>query len=284
VLQGGTPVAGNPFAMSLSGAPSYATGAVFATDVALPTGRDYRYWFTAGDTNAPATGAPTTPQSGPVVNTAPTLTFSPEAGHGNDGVSPDTAAVGSLFVFRCIYKDADGDEPTAVRCHVLQGGAPVAGSPFDLTAPSPTACTAGRAYEITRQLSAAATYSYRFEASDGLAAASGVATAAKSGPVVTAVGPLVSGLTAQQLRPDAVEVRWRQAGAAAVNIEVLNQAGRTVAHVCRNVQYESGEVSAQWSRRLPSGAPAPAGTYVLVLEAVAADGARWRAMAPLPLR
>jgi len=85
-------------------------------------------------------------------------------------------------------------------------------------------------------------------------------------------------------RPDAVEVRWRQAGPADVSIDIVSLAGRTAARACRNVLTEAGDVSVRWSRRLPGGALAPAGSYVPVLEAIATEGTRRRVMAPLPLR
>jgi hypothetical protein len=110
------------------------------------------------------------------------------------------------------------------------------------------------------------------------------ATALKGGLTVSAVGPLVCGLVAQQVRADLVEGRWRQAAAGTVSLDIRNLAGRTVARVCRNLSTEAGDAVAQWPRTLPNGTAAPAGSHLLVLAASASNGTRWQAMAPLPLR
>ncbi len=71
VLQGGTPIPGSPFAMTLaSGTP--ATGAIYTFATILPAG-SYSHRFEAADTGgAPATGPPTSSQSGPTVSTVGT--------------------------------------------------------------------------------------------------------------------------------------------------------------------------------------------------------------------
>ena len=284
VLDGTTPVDGSPFIMALVGSATYDSGAIFARDVALPVGRNYCYWFAAADATQAATGAPTSPQSGPIVNTAPTLTYSTETGYGTDGVAPNTGPAGTAFVFRCVYTDADGDEPTAVRCRIKYSGVEIAGSPFAMTAVGESAPAEGRTYELTWTLGDAGSYSTVFEADDGVSAATGAATQELAGPSVTLVGPLIVGLTVLQVRSDLVQAQWRQSAPGEVSIDIRNLAGRTVARVCRNVAYSSGDAIAQWPRTLSSGVRAPGGTYLLVLEAAAADGTRWRAMAPLPLR
>lgn len=284
LARGGTEISGSPFAMTLQGAPSYATGALFGHDLTLPAGRDYRCWFSASDGQALATGAPTQPQDRPLVTTQPTLTFTGQPGYQGDGVQPDGAPAGTTFTFRCTYTDADDDEPARLVCHILHEGTPLAGSPFLMEAQSTSAPSAGRIYQVRHALSLTGAHSYRFEGTDGVRKAIGPAAQAMAGPVVTATAPAALALTAAPLGAGGVRVQWRLTAPAAIDLQVRNLAGRTVADLCRSEPYGAGPAAATWSRKLATGAAAPAGRYLLVLQARTADGLCRQVVLPLLLR
>lgn len=280
----GAEIAGSPFAMTLQGDPTYAAGALFAHDLTLPAGRDYRCWFSASDGGLPATGVPTYPQSRPIVTTQPTLTFAGQPGYQTDGVNPDSGSAGTNFTFRCKYTDADDDEPLRVLCHLLRAGTPTAGSPFAMTALNANAPSVGRVYQVRRTLNQSGAYSVRFEATDGIRQATGPAAESTPGPTVSPSAPALLALTAAEIGGGVVRVQWHMAGPAVVDLQVCNLAGRIVAQICRNREIGAGPASALWRRRLSSGAAAPAGPYMLVLQAQSDDGRRQRATRLLLLR
>jgi hypothetical protein len=121
---------------------------------------------------------------------APTLTWTGEAGYVSDGVEPNTGDYPVTAVYRVTYTDADNDAPRGGYpvVHILKGGIEVAGSPFAMAQvdAGDTTYTDGKVYGYSKALKPG-TYSYSFEAEDyGGAGATGV-------PLGTAVGPVVAG-------------------------------------------------------------------------------------------
>ena len=275
----------SPLEMIAEGEPDYAAGVIFSRSVTLPAGRQYTYWFTASDGLAAATGLPTSPLAGPTVNSAPTLTWTGQPNYESDGVNPNTGAAATTFAFRCRYKDVDGDAPIGVLCHILgAGGAETAGSPIAVTATDTNLYTRGRAYQVQITLPPGA-YSHYFSASDGVSPAKGAATVTTAGPTVSAgaAGAIVS-LTASQSHGGAVAIHWTQTSAAHVDIRVLNLAGRLVSTVTTDRAASAGPAQLLWQPRSAAGLRLPSGTYLIVLEASAANGSQQRLIAPLVLR
>lgn len=285
VSRGDTPIVGSPFALQrLTG--SYATGAQFGRDLYLSAGTNYRYWFSARDSAQAATGAPTSPQNGPIVTTAPSLGYASLTGYSNenDGVEPDQGPAGTTFTFCCRYRDADNDPPAFVRCHILLAGTPISGSPFSMTAMDSNSFSSGRNYKMARVLSAAGTYTYWFEASDGFRTTTFPATGSFTGPQVTGTAAALLGVCAQQVNADHIRIQWWLSAPARVRLRIFNLAGRCVATVGEEHTCAAGENTAVWLRRLHSGVRAPAGRYQVLLEAFAEDGTHRQLTAPLILR
>ncbi|MCX7599439.1 MAG: right-handed parallel beta-helix repeat-containing protein [Armatimonadetes bacterium] len=187
VLSGGTEISGSPFALTAEAAsPDYRAGAVFLRQLTLAAGRAYSYYFEARDWELPAIGEPTQPKAGPVVSTPPRLAWTGEPNFVSDGIDPDTGfAEDTVFQWRVKYTDPDGDSATGVFLHLSLDGQPVAGSPFQMKLVSGTPAQ-GQIFAFSTALTQASAtgYQYRFTASDGVHAASGEPTTARTGPSV----------------------------------------------------------------------------------------------------
>lgn len=273
----GVEIEQSPFAMDRGAQTNYQAGVVYLKNLTLAAGRHYTYWFAAADGELEAVGAPLLPKAGPVVNTAPVLDWVGTEGWTSDGVNPDTGLAGiTAFRYRVRYRDADGDAPAAILCHITRNGTPISGSPFAMKLVGGSDPVAGLIYEHARKLTLTGAYTYRFEASDGLQSAEGVATQETSGPQVNAEtnSALVLSFLATALNGRMVDIRWNLASSARVSVRVVNLAGRTVAEVVSDQQRAVGLNSATWNGRSQHGTPVPGGTYVVILECCADDGAR----------
>ena len=83
-------------------------------------------------------------------NNPPVLGWTGEIGFETDGLDPESGTTDTLFVFRVLYTDRDGDGPSLgePELHVLSGPAEISGSPFTMTAafPSDTNVTDGKVF------------------------------------------------------------------------------------------------------------------------------------------
>ncbi len=79
------------------------------------------------------------------------------------------------------------------------------------------------------------------------------------------------------------QVAYSLSRAGSVDIEVLNIAGRTVRRLVADRAQEAGPQQVTWDGRNASGAPAPAGTYLVRVRARAADGQQVSAIRSLQL-
>jgi flagellar hook assembly protein FlgD len=70
---------------------------------------------------------------------------------------------------------------------------------------------------------------------------------------------------------------------ANVSVTAVNLAGRQVKTVCVDRECTAGLNTLLWDGRTDLGLAAPAGTYLVQIEARATDGAAARALAPLRL-
>ncbi len=186
ILSSGAEITGSPFTMTLEGSPNYTSGATFTYQRSLPVGRAYTYFFDAADAQSPATGTPTSAQSGPVVTNAPSLAWTGQPGYESGGFTPPSGfADDTLFDWRVTYTDPDGDAPTGVFLHVLFNGVDVVNSPFAMTRVS-GAYSTGAIFQVTNTLLQASDtgLTYYFVASDGVYSATGPPTSPHQGPPV----------------------------------------------------------------------------------------------------
>lgn len=280
---GDYPYPGSPFLMSIAAGSNYVTGVIYDKQLPLPAGRQYSYRFEAADGLQLAPGPPTSPQQNPVVNTTPTLTWTGESGFVSDGVDPEAAAPGSTFTYRIQYTDADGDQPAVIRLHVLRNDLPFPGSPFAMVQQSGE--PAGGSLYQQQLVLGAATYQYRFEASDGVASASGEPTAWQNGPTIGSPSSACLGLVSAQQAPGGnVEIRCRLLQPASLSLRVRNIAGRPVAMVLAEEPCGVGERVILWSRRGDRGTRLPPGLYLLEVTARSPQGDSVRRLMPVPLR
>ena len=155
-------------------------GKVYVFSTLLPIeGTNYAYKFKADDLgHVAATGLGSIYDlvfKGPTVkiNREPLLQFVGTAGFANDGVEPDTALENSLFTFRVLYKDVEGDKPKDGKVYLridLDHNKHI-----DATDPKIAMTEAipvdqnyadGKEYMATYTFTEDATYGYRFEAQD----------------------------------------------------------------------------------------------------------------------
>lgn len=280
---GGAPYPGSPFALTRLSGTDAASGYLYGVTLRLAAGRDYAYYFAAADALLPASGAPTEPQSGPVVNTAPTLAWTGEPGYQSGGVSPISGGAGASYFFRVKYTDVNSDEPTSVLLFLERDGTPVTGSPFSLAWESGMVGT-GAVYKRTLVLSAGS-YRYRYAADDGLAGATGAPTSWQSGPEVGTSGSLLLSVMSTAGTADGrVWLRCRLSAPANVTIRACNLAGRLVATPVAGVSCQEGERVFLWNRRSDRGVLLPAGVYLLEVIARAPSGEQARRLLAVHLR
>ena len=88
---------------------------------------------------------------------------------------------------------------------------------------------------------------------------------------------VIQGATAQPLRT-AVTVSYILSMRAAISVEIRNISGVRIATVLRGQDAEAGRNQATWNLLSDAGTKVPAGAYLVVLDAVASDGQRCRAL------
>jgi Carboxypeptidase regulatory-like domain len=88
---------------------------------------------------------------------------------------------------------------------------------------------------------------------------------------------VVSAATAQQARAG-VSISYTLSKRASISVQVINVSGRRVATVARNQAVGAGRNTSLWNLQGEGGVKVPAGTYMVVIDAVAADGQRAHAM------
>lgn len=131
----GVAVAGSPFTMTQAeGTPDWRAGGIFRKTLTLPGHGWYAYLFTANAGDVSTRIPATTRQAGPLLDRAPALSWTGQAGYTEDGVEPNSGAGGTTFTFRVKYADPDGDAARNVKLHLFNpGGTEAAGSPFAMT-------------------------------------------------------------------------------------------------------------------------------------------------------
>ena len=124
----------------------------------------------------------------PPANNPPLLDWTGEPGFETDGVDPDGGTTSTVFVFRALYTDRDGDAPSLgePRLHLLSGASEIGGSPFAMAGayPTDTNVTDGKVFVYATTFAVCpAAFSYFVTAQDdrGMDA---LPTATMAGPIV----------------------------------------------------------------------------------------------------
>jgi len=184
ILKNGVPILHSPFRMTTDDTTPYK-GAIYTCTKTLQRSRGYTYYCEASDGLQAAGGVPTSPLSGPIVgNQAPSLAWTGQPGYEDSGVTPQIGTPHDTFAYRVEYSDPDGDMPSYVRLHLLNGRKEIAGSPFTLAAVAGSKPKEGITYGTGLSLALGRRYAYWFEASDGYEAAAGGPTTEAEGPIV----------------------------------------------------------------------------------------------------
>ncbi|MFA5858198.1 MAG: hypothetical protein WC955_03950 [Elusimicrobiota bacterium] len=146
----------------------YIDGKTFYYSTALPSGRDYSYYFVAHDSFSLQSN--TQVISGPVVSTsAPQLVWTGETGYVEDGISPEVGAMGTTFYFRIKYVDTDNDPPKLnyPKLHIYNNQTEISGSPYTLLSTGSTDYLSGVIfYRNIPNLPPSLDYSYSFDTMD----------------------------------------------------------------------------------------------------------------------
>ncbi len=125
-----------------------------------------------------------------ITTSAPALAWTGEANYTADGLDPETGNIGTSFIYRVKYTDADNEAPGSgyPKVHILKAGSEISGSPFTMVYVSGSNTT-GAIYTYSKTLAAVGTdYTYYFEAQDSSGtAASGMPTYSVDAPDVAGV-------------------------------------------------------------------------------------------------
>jgi serine protease len=257
------------------------TGRVYGASARLPN-YVYRYRFAMADATGPATGAPSDWTLGPMVLGTPFLCWEGSSGFVKDGVKPNSGAPETQFEFRVSYRDSRGNSPKTRNLLIRRNGSLYETVP--MTAGSGLLQT-GKVFSAQVPLGAG-TYEYRFDFVDASGPATGPPTKWKAGPTVTSAGGAmqVTAVSAAATRSGGAQVVFTLSTEASVTIRVLNIAGRPVRTLAQERPCASGLNSLLWDGRSDAGLAAPAGAYLVSVQARNNSGAESRAVAVLPLR
>ncbi len=213
------------------------------------------------------------------------LFFSTDTGY-RDGLKPNAGTANSTkFKFRVVYQDPRGWPPQRAQVLVRKNGTRFATWTLRSLDPVPNWIIGGRLYR-TKKLPAG-NYEFRFRAKDAAGNwAGGDPSSWQAGPTVTdgpLEGAVVVTLAAAPTSAGA-QITLNLTGAASVQARVMNIAGREVKTLATDVQMESGLNTLLWNGIDETGLAAPAGVYMIVVDARSDDGERSRAACTVPLR
>jgi hypothetical protein len=239
----------------------------------LPPGT-YEYRFRASDDDGSATGPPTDWQSAP--STLPELLFGTAPGV-EDGVRPNTGtADNTVFFWKVIYRNGDGDPARFVRVLLWRDGSFHMALSMVNADPEPDP-KAGVVYRARRRLPAG-NYDFRFEAEDKDGRAVGPASVKMSGLTVAAAAPLaLTSLSAVPTHAGA-QITFSLASASQVQARILKTAGRPIKTLCHAKDCEAGSSTLLWNVQSDSGLAVPNGTYLVEVTARAGDGSQARGL------
>ncbi len=265
----------------------------------LPNGA-YRYRLWAiDDEAATATGEPTRWHRGPRIVATPQLWCSGFPGRESDFLHPETGVAGETrFKFTVLYSDGEGDRPVPRRIEIQRQRpdgqwAPFCSQVMTAWGGDPRS---GKCYSYQRKFREGE-YRHRFVFEDVNGPATGAesrgadATQWQDGPIVTesatdvATGAAGLPLTSLLAAPSAtgVQISFVLGSTSAVDVRVLNIAGRPVRTVCRAKEFEAGRNEVLWNAQSDNGLRAPNGTYLVETVAKSGHGEQTRALAAVRL-
>jgi hypothetical protein len=210
--------------LAVDGAP-FDQGRLYSYTMRLPKGTEYKHFFEV-ETVA-GTVSRTSAFAGPRVaegSTAPVLSWTSQGGYSRDGVEPEIGDVSSVFDFRILFSDLDGDLPAEgqPRVHVLRGKKEIAGSPFAMTAMKDNPTWLGRAYRYLTKLPAGESYSYYFTARDAQGNEAPKSLSRRA-PTVDSGGdiapPDLSGIRVVALTSTTATIQWQSDEPASSRVE-----------------------------------------------------------------
>ncbi len=195
-----THISGSPFTMDEAdaGDTDCSDGKIYTFSKQLPLGINYRYYFGVMTTDPPAWITNSIVDAPDVLNTAPVIDWTGQSGYISDGLDPETGDISTTFVYCINYTDADDNAPQSgyPKVHILKGGTPLTGSPFEMTESDAgdTLYSDGKSYTYLKQLTTVgADYSYFFDAYDAFGdAASGSPCSSINAPDVIDNAPVLS--------------------------------------------------------------------------------------------
>jgi hypothetical protein len=217
-------------------------------------------------------------------------------GRETDFLHPQTGVAGETrFKFTVLCSDGEGDTPVPRRIEIQKKRPDGEWGGFCSRVMTAWGggLSGGKCYSYQRKLFRAGEYRHRFVFADDDGPATGSeshgadATQWQDGPIVTESAAdgaaAVAGLPLTSLvaAPSAtgVQISFVLGQTSAVDVRVLNIAGRPVRTVCRAKEFEAGRNELLWNAQSDNGLRAPNGTYLVEAVAKSADGGQTRALA-----
>lgn len=264
------------------GSGSFEEGKFYAASTTLVNGT-YRHRFVFRDNDGWAVGDPSRWQEGPDITGPPKLCWARKSGYESDGVSPDSGPAGSRFTFKVRYTDGAGDVPSTHAVEITRNGRLI--DTLSMTPAATGDYREGIIYRRSRKVSKSGTYEYRFVFRDAHGEATGAPSKWTAGPAIEDGGSVVL-VTALSALPTAAgaEVRFTLSDAGSVTGTVMNVAGRPVRTIAADRPMEAGTNTLLWDRSNSEGLEAPAGIYLVKVEAKSEGGGRACGLATLRVR
>jgi hypothetical protein len=259
-----------------------ATGAIYSASAQLPNATlKYRFRFRDGR-GAAVPGDPNIWLQGPLMSGVPHLCWTGAEGFEADGVAPDSGPTGTTFLFRVLYADSAGDEPTTHQLVVRRNGAPWLA--LEMSPVSAGNHRFGKVYRTSLRIDQPGNYRYHFAFADASGNAKGTASGWQPGPTIGSTGG--AALTSLACIPTNVGIQLTFAlrSSAKVTATVLNVAGRPIKAIVADRPLDAGLQTLLWDRRADTGLPVPAGLYLIRVTARDAAGAQTTALATVALR
>jgi len=211
------------------------------------------------------------------------LFFTSEAGY-EDGVKPNQGTANSTyFRFHVTYQDPDGWGPIDPVVLVYRGSTRVRLLRLRPVATYPNFALGSILRGGAKLPAGEYTYRFRARAQSGLFA--GGEPARKRGLIRVdgAAGALLASVAAAPAAVGA-QITVSLSTAAEVDATVLNLAGRPVRQLVRGRGCAQGTTTLVWTGQTDAGVAAPAGTYVVAVEARTEDGQQSRALGRVTLQ